>query len=486
MPTKNQAERILVQNEEMFDPAIWNRGLLYYREGRVSLTFCDGKEVHADVRGSSKYSVRLDFSGISLKKAKCNCPYDRGLCKHEAASLIAFAYSDYIIEETIEKPSLSDAVLTQRQFVSRVNLLLAREYNINPERFYRTAVAVYEAGLPNLSSSEKVERFALIFFLAANSKIPERGGQGAHWLIKLTQGRGFTDLEKARIVLKLAESFAYSSYLYELFLSEEYRVALGIAFALPRNSYDYPFTRFFTDKYDRVIPNLTEKELASLLEPSLRFPYTDLVIRRLSEIGKLEETLSSFSDEELANLGMRDVDVAVSLSQEKPDLAKRILLTMFDSYNCDFKVIYYLYALLSPEEKRSMSLRFMRKVDYLNLTRAFSILRGEAYTPGSVKYLNFSDLMLLSDKILADHGDKVTPYAARVIRKHASTSLYVSSDFKNAFDALKKFNVPPAEGLLSPEFIQASYLSTDFRIAYLAEVKEEGLFRELGLRRYEI
>ncbi|MCR5491761.1 MAG: hypothetical protein K6F32_06505 [Bacilli bacterium] len=485
MPTKIQSEEMLNKNEEMFSKAIWDRGLSYYREGKVFLTFSDGKEVHADVVGSSKYSVRLDFVGTELKKAKCNCPYDRGLCKHEAAALMAFAYSDYEIEEVAVKPSLSDSCLTQRQFVTRLNLLLAREYNVNPERYYSSAIAIFEAGLANLNPDEATERLALIFFVAVNSKFAERRSSGAKWLIKFTEGRNLTLKQKTRIALKMSESFAYPEYHMALFESSCYRKAMGAAFATPSKNYDYPYSRLFIEKGQQIIDALDETELAALLNPSLRFPDCDLAVRRLFDMGRLDAAVATLSDDDLASLGMRDITVAIALMNEKPDAAKRILRMMYESYDCSFEVIYYLYKCLTPAERQSMEPKILRRADYMNCLRPVKIMLGEPFTPGSIKYLAFGDLLLLSKEIKAK-GDAAKPYIGAVIRKHVSSALYGPRDFEKALAALREFEVDPRDGLLAPEFQQASYDDERFRVLYLKEANSLGILRSLGLRRHEV
>ena len=486
MPSREQGEQIIKRNEEMFNSAIWMRGLSYYSEGKALLTFCDGKEIHADVLGSHKYSVRLDFDGYTLKKAKCNCPYDRGLCKHEAAALIAFAYSDYVIDKEPVRVAAAEMHLTSRQFVTKLNLLLAREYNINAERYYTSAVAVYEATLPYLDEKEKIDRFSLIFSTSANSKLPERGGQGAHWLIKMTAGRGFSVPEKAEVVYKVSVAFVYSSYLYELFLSEEYREAMGVAFVSPKGTYDYPFSKLFYEYAHRIIPSLTDDELKGLLNPALKFPDTDLVLTRLKKLGKLEEVLGSLSDDAISNLGIHDVSIAVSLMKTRPEIAQKILWAMFNSYDCDFRVIYYLFSMLDAQQRSQYFALLRKRADHLDCSRAFSIMVGERYTVSTVRYLSFEEVMLLGERIIRDHGDKAKPAIASVIKKQAEKNVYEERDLIAVLDALDVFSIDPKDGLLSPEIIGVSYTCASYRVEYLRRVKNHGLLRATGLRRHEV
>ncbi|MBS7250963.1 MAG: SWIM zinc finger family protein [Candidatus Freyarchaeota archaeon] len=66
----------------------FERGLRYYREGRVEKLDFVGNTVKAVVAGTHKYrvTIRLDDDF----KARCNCPYEGdGYCKHIVATLVA-------------------------------------------------------------------------------------------------------------------------------------------------------------------------------------------------------------------------------------------------------------------------------------------------------------------------------------------------------------------------------------------------------------
>nr|MCR5490976.1 hypothetical protein [Bacilli bacterium] len=346
-------------------------------------------------------------------------------------------------------------------------------------------ISVFEAGVPNLSPDEATERLALIFFVAVNSKFAERRSSGAKWLIKYTEGRGLSLKQKARIALKLSESFAYPEYHMELFHSESYRRAMAVAFATPSKNYDYGYSRLFVEKGQEIIDELDESELTALLQPGLRFPDCDLVVRRLFDMGRLDAAVATLSDDDLASLGMRDITVAIALMRDKPAAAKRILMMMFESYDCDFEVIYYLYQCLSPAERKNMAAKLIRRADYMNCLRATKIMLGESFTPGSIRYLTFKELTLLRDEI-KEKGEAAKPYIGAVIRKFVSTSLYGARDLEKALEALRDFDIDPRDGLLTPEFVEASYQDIRFRVIYLREANSFGLLRALGLRRHEI
>ena len=67
----------------------WQRGEAYYYDGCVRQVSRRGKSLIAQVSGSSRYRVTIDFSSRGLESTACTCPYDwGGYCKHIVASLL--------------------------------------------------------------------------------------------------------------------------------------------------------------------------------------------------------------------------------------------------------------------------------------------------------------------------------------------------------------------------------------------------------------
>ncbi|MEL6493981.1 MAG: SWIM zinc finger family protein [Cyanobacteria bacterium J06623_7] len=67
----------------------WHRGKAYYDDGYVRQVTQRGQSLLAEVSGSRRYRVAIDFSDRGLESAHCNCPYDwGGYCKHIVASLL--------------------------------------------------------------------------------------------------------------------------------------------------------------------------------------------------------------------------------------------------------------------------------------------------------------------------------------------------------------------------------------------------------------
>ena len=72
-----------------FVPAIRARGESYSAEGRVRLVHGSSSEVHAIVRGTEDYEVRLAVEGANVV-ARCACPYGQSdFCKHMWAVICA-------------------------------------------------------------------------------------------------------------------------------------------------------------------------------------------------------------------------------------------------------------------------------------------------------------------------------------------------------------------------------------------------------------
>lgn len=76
--------------QSAFSPEIFYRGIEYSEEEAVTnLRFLSHTEIEARVLGSSRYIVLLAIRNGELT-GECDCPYDRGPCKHIAAVLMTF------------------------------------------------------------------------------------------------------------------------------------------------------------------------------------------------------------------------------------------------------------------------------------------------------------------------------------------------------------------------------------------------------------
>ena len=65
------------------------RGEDYYLDGRVKDIERDGDVYSAHVEGTETYNTSVEVKNGELLFWSCDCPYDRGICKHVAALLFA-------------------------------------------------------------------------------------------------------------------------------------------------------------------------------------------------------------------------------------------------------------------------------------------------------------------------------------------------------------------------------------------------------------
>lgn len=70
-------------------PAVYQRGLAYWRQGRVELVGDDGGSAFFEVEGSEVYAVQLALQADGLQAA-CDCPHAAGgdFCKHMVAAAL--------------------------------------------------------------------------------------------------------------------------------------------------------------------------------------------------------------------------------------------------------------------------------------------------------------------------------------------------------------------------------------------------------------
>ena len=96
IPTSHNDMRMALEDLEYdeiqsaFSPEIFYRGIEYSEEDAVTdLRFVSDTEIEARVLGSSRYNVLLAVRNGEIA-GECDCPYDRGPCKHIAAVLMTF------------------------------------------------------------------------------------------------------------------------------------------------------------------------------------------------------------------------------------------------------------------------------------------------------------------------------------------------------------------------------------------------------------
>lgn len=97
------------------------RGKDYYLSDRVqNLEYEDGIYT-AEVDGTDLYNVEVEIDGDELINSDCDCPYDRGICKHVAAVLFAIENGD---ENITESEDLTFSNATEIKKITFENMFL--------------------------------------------------------------------------------------------------------------------------------------------------------------------------------------------------------------------------------------------------------------------------------------------------------------------------------------------------------------------------
>ena len=95
--------------DEIVDPLVLLRGQDYYRDGRVvALELAGERAFRAEVEGTDRYDIHVEWDSEGEFSCACTCPYDWGpVCKHVIAVLfeIEDAHPEFFTGETIQMPS---------------------------------------------------------------------------------------------------------------------------------------------------------------------------------------------------------------------------------------------------------------------------------------------------------------------------------------------------------------------------------------------
>ena len=106
----------------------FNRGMNYFKDGRVRGLRLSGGVVNARVQGTQEYKVKINVDrGF---KSTCNCPYDfGGYCKHIVAVLLAFSedYKSIIDEGGGEDEAVATAL--QGLSIEQLRAFLKKEFS---------------------------------------------------------------------------------------------------------------------------------------------------------------------------------------------------------------------------------------------------------------------------------------------------------------------------------------------------------------------
>ena len=76
--------------DDLFEYKVISRGINYFKEDMICSSIHYNNKYITYVQGSdfeTEYEVEIEMKGTTIKKMKCNCPYE-GNCKHEYASIL--------------------------------------------------------------------------------------------------------------------------------------------------------------------------------------------------------------------------------------------------------------------------------------------------------------------------------------------------------------------------------------------------------------
>jgi len=112
----------------------FQRGLMYFEEGRVKIREASSSRISATVVGTDDYLVEIDLDDLS---ANCSCPYDlEGYCKHIVAVFLAIDKEPEKVEGmrrryTLDQESVDD--LLNKTDPHAIQGFLLQEMKANPE-----------------------------------------------------------------------------------------------------------------------------------------------------------------------------------------------------------------------------------------------------------------------------------------------------------------------------------------------------------------
>lgn len=234
---------------------VYNRGLGYYREGRVrDLTHDPVHDIwEARVRGTRTYYVRIE-EGSDEFSATCTCPaYERSLepCKHIAAVLLKISErarkSASIIEPTkVNGQALERKGSFQEDYEARMKEI-EKERNARQQEHLRHLTNQFIRTFSSLSQDEGVR----------NSEISKAPIQ-TDWIIK-TNSPYFVNKEFLTIEMKTG--------LHRTYVVKKIREFLN---AIKLHT-QYPFTKKFTyDPTEQEFPQI-DREIINLLLEALKY-----------------------------------------------------------------------------------------------------------------------------------------------------------------------------------------------------------------------
>lgn len=119
--------------EKLFEPRIFERGIQYYEQGRVTRPVVYRNSIMAECRGTQpeNYGIHIDVDDNRVI-ASCTCPYASGNCKHIAAVLYAW----------LKKPSMFTDLGQAEQLLTRQDKSALVEIVIDMVRYDPSVIYV--------------------------------------------------------------------------------------------------------------------------------------------------------------------------------------------------------------------------------------------------------------------------------------------------------------------------------------------------------
>ena len=132
--------------DNIFKPQIRYKGREYYFKNKVSDFICNDNKIEANVQGTSKYKVIVEYENNNKLTATCTCPYykDDNYCKHIYAVIYKDKGSDnknILIEELYNK---------YMKYLKDFNI----EYNIE---LLNKDIAYYNSNIDKLNNTYGIE-----------------------------------------------------------------------------------------------------------------------------------------------------------------------------------------------------------------------------------------------------------------------------------------------------------------------------------------
>lgn len=177
--------------EQDIDPKILERGLRYYKQGKVSIESpqTQNGESQFTVFGTEPYDVAITLDGDEVTDYSCTCPYDMGpVCKHVVAAMFFLADGEYMDFE--EEPTTPKKRKTKKHFTKKdVEKLLDELSHGVLKEFVRKACASDKRLMQDFVSSH-INRLMPVSAETYRLQLEE--------LVELCSGKyGFVDWESA-------------------------------------------------------------------------------------------------------------------------------------------------------------------------------------------------------------------------------------------------------------------------------------------------